>query len=135
MFPGTLNTCFFNYNKGLERRFSLRFDIRAYKYNELFNIFKKFVSDSDYKLSDKITNDLIKKNYEYFKSGMAGDMMTLLKYAKEDFSKTLMRNIIHNNKIVKEISLNNMLFAIKKMKDIKEQNINKMPEWYMNMLC
>lgn len=130
-----INTCFFNYNRGLERRFSLRFDISAYKYDELFNIFKKFVSDSNYKLSDKITNDLIKKNYEYFKSGMAGDMMTLLKYAKEDFSKTLMKNIIYNSDIVKEISLKNMLSAIKKMKDIKEQNMNKIPEWYMNMLC
>lgn len=130
-----INNCFFNYNKGLERRFSLRFDISAYKYNELFDIFKKFVSDSNYELSDKITNELIKKNYEYFKSGMAGDMITLLKYAKEDFSKTLMRNIIHNNEIVKEISLKNMLSAIKKMKDIKEQNIDKIPEWYMNMLC
>ena len=130
-----INTCFFNYNRGLERRFSLRFDISAYKYDELFNIFKKFVSDSDYKLSDKITNDLIKKNYEYFKSGMAGDMMTLLKYAKEDFSKTLMKNIIYNSDIVKEISLKNMLSAIKKMKDIKEQNIDKIPEWYINMLC
>ena len=130
-----INTCFFNYNKGLERRFSLRFDISAYKYNELFDIFKKFVSDSNYKLSDKITNELIKKNYEYFKSGMAGDMMTLLKYAKEDFSKTLMKNIIYNSDIVKEISLKNMLSAIKKMKDIKEQNMNKIPEWYMNMLC
>ena len=108
-----INTCFFNYNKGLERRFSLRFDISAYKYNELFDIFKKFVSDSNYELSDKITNDLIKKNYEYFKSGMAGDMMTLLKYAKEDFSKTLMKNIIYNSDIVKEISLKNMLSAIK----------------------
>ena len=130
-----INTCFFNYNRGLERRFSLRFDISAYKYNELFDIFKKFVSDSNYELSDKITNELIKKNYEYFKSGMAGDMMTLLKYAKEDFSKTLMKNIIDNNEIVKEISLKNMLFAIKKMKNIKEQNMDKIPEWYMNMLC
>ena len=130
-----INTCFFNYNRGLERRFSLRFDISAYKYNELFDIFKKFVSDSNYELSDKITNELIKKNYEYFKSGMAGDMMTLLKYAKEDFSKTLMKNIIYNSDIVKEISLKNMLSAIKKMKDIKEQNMNKIPEWYMNMLC
>ena len=130
-----INTCFFNYNKGLERRFSLRFDISAYKYNELFDIFKKFVSDSNYELSDKITNELIKKNYEYFKSGMAGDMMTLLKYAKEDFSKTLMKNIIYNSDIVKEISLKNMLFAIEKMKTIKEQNMDKIPEWYMNMLC
>ena len=62
-------------------------------------------------------------------------MMTLLKYAKEDFSKTLMKNIIYNSDIVKEISLKNMLSAIKKMKDIKEQNMNKIPEWYMNMLC
>ena len=46
-----------------------------------------------------------------------------------------LHDIIHNNEIVKEISLNNMLFAIKKMKDIKEQNIDKIPEWYMNMLC
>ena len=65
---------------------------------------------------------------------MGGDMMTLLKYAKEDFSKTLMKSIIYNSDIVKEISLKNMLSAIKKMKDIKEQNMNKIPEWYMNML-
>jgi len=65
---------------------------------------------------------------------MAGDMITLFKYAKEDFSRKLMKSVINMNKIIKEISLKNVIYAINKIKSIKEQTMDKIPEWYMNML-
>ena len=37
-------------------------------------------------------------------------------------------------KIIKEISLKNVIYAINKIKSIKEQTMDKIPEWYMNML-
>lgn len=130
-----IQSCFFNYNKGLERRFTLRFDIKTYNYNELYNIFKKVVKDNKWHLSLNVTKEIFKNNYKYFNSGMAGDMITLFKYAKEDFSKKLMKSVLNINNIVKEISLKNVTYAINKIKSIKEQTMPKIPEWYINMLA
>ena len=42
--------CFFAYNRGLERRFPLRFNIDKYDYKELYEIFMKFVTEEKWKL-------------------------------------------------------------------------------------
>lgn len=133
-YKNDIQSCFFNYNRGLERRFTLRFDINKYTFKELYNIFKKVVKDNNWHISLNVTQDIFKQNYQYFNSGMAGDMITLFKYAKEDFSRKLMKSVINMNKIIKEISLKNVIYAINKIKSIKEQTMDKIPEWYMNML-
>ena len=40
-----INTCFFNYNAGLQRRFPWRYDIQMYSSSELRDIFMKMVRD------------------------------------------------------------------------------------------
>jgi DNA polymerase III delta prime subunit len=97
--------CFFNYNKGLERRFTIRFDIKAYNYKDLFLILKKFVKNDGFELSNDIDDSFIKKYYEYYKF-MGGDMVTLLKYAKENYSLRLMKKTLKiNNKFNKRLLL------------------------------
>ncbi len=44
--------CFFAYNKGLERRFPLRFKIDKYDSNELLLILKKFINEEFWKIED-----------------------------------------------------------------------------------
>jgi AAA+ superfamily predicted ATPase len=91
--------CFFNYNKGLERRFTIRFDIKSYNYKDLFLILKKFVKNDGFELANDIDDSFIKKYYDYYKF-MGGDMVTLLKYAKENYSLRLMKNtVIINDKM------------------------------------
>ena len=126
-----VNKCFFNYNKGLERRFPLRFNIDKYSSEDLFNILKKFVEAEKWELDDKIV-ELIKKNYESFKF-MGGDMMTIFKFAKEHFSLRLMKECIDNNTILKNLKLEDFKYSIKKFKENKEKDKEETPEWVKNL--
>ena len=62
-----LNKCFFSYNQGLDSRFTWRFNIDDYTYEELFLIFKKKVSESNWKLNDKIKDKWFEDKMDYFK--------------------------------------------------------------------
>ena len=126
-----VNTCFFNYNKGLERRFPLRFNIEKYSAENLFMILKKFVESEKWDLDDKIL-ELIKKNYDYFKF-MGGDMMTIFKFAKEQFSLRLMKECIDNKTILKNLTFEDFNYAIKKFIENKEKNKKETPEWVKNL--
>lgn len=67
-----LDKCFFNMNEGLKRRFSFRYDINKYDYNELYEIFKSKVANTgwtfnfencDYKFIKKPDKEEIIDNY------------------------------------------------------------------------
>ena len=62
-----LQKCFFNYNKGLDRRFSIRYTINGYNGNELFLIFKKIIYSNNWFIEPTITNHFFIKNIDYFK--------------------------------------------------------------------
>jgi hypothetical protein len=125
--------CFFNYNKGLERRFTIRFDIKAYNYKDLFLILKKFVKNDGFELSNEIDDSFIKKYYEYYKF-MGGDMVTLLKYAKENYSLRLMKKTIKIN----NYKLNQRLLLIEDFEKAQERFNNrkideKIPKYIQNL--
>lgn len=63
-----LKECFFNYNQGLDSRFTWRFKTDNYSAEDLHKIFIKKVKDIGWELhkDSKITSDFFKKNYEYF---------------------------------------------------------------------
>lgn len=64
-----LKSCFFNYNDGLESRFSWRFKIDKYTSDELKNIFLKKIKDAGWTI-DKNTDlktEWFSKNKDYFK--------------------------------------------------------------------
>lgn len=61
-----INKCFFAYNKGLERRFPIRFTITEYTGEELYLIFRKKVSDNLWLLDENIKEDFFIDNYKFF---------------------------------------------------------------------
>ena len=78
-----LKSCFFNYNAGLESRFTWRFKTDDYKPNELMLIFKKKVLDSNWSLeNDKtLSESWFEEKMPYFKY-YGRDMETLFSKCK-----------------------------------------------------
>lgn len=64
-----LNNCFFNYNQGLNSRFTWRFKTDEYTAEDLYNIFLKKVKDGQWSISEdsKITVKWFEKNKAHFK--------------------------------------------------------------------
>lgn len=82
-----LKECFFNYNQGLDSRFTWRFKTDEYKGEELYNIFLKKVKEIKWEIAEdedsrkKITKAWFEKNLEYFKF-FGRDIETLLAKTK-----------------------------------------------------
>lgn len=108
-----VQTCFFNYNSGLERRFPLRFEIEKYSKEDLYNILIKFIDSENWEVNGEI-KDLIYDNYDLFKF-MGGDMMTIFKYAKEQLSIRLMKSQIYIEN-TKELLRDDFKYAVNKFK-------------------
>jgi SpoVK/Ycf46/Vps4 family AAA+-type ATPase len=64
-----LNSCFFNYNQGLNSRFTWRFKTDEYSAEDLYKIFLKKVNDGGWFVSDKSEIDVkwFEKHKKYFK--------------------------------------------------------------------
>jgi SpoVK/Ycf46/Vps4 family AAA+-type ATPase len=64
-----LKDCFFNYNQGLDSRFTWRFKTDDYSHEDLYKIFIKKIKDIDWELhnNSEITPEWFKKNKDYFK--------------------------------------------------------------------
>ena len=89
-----IKNSFLSYNRGLERRFTVKLNIESYNAEELFYIFEKFVKDGNWKIKDnKYVMDLIESNYKYFKF-YAGDMLKIFQKAKEFYSLRIMKEMI-----------------------------------------
>lgn len=90
---------FLAFNKGLERRFTVRLNIEKYNAEELYLILLKFIKDDNWKVEENaITVDDINKSYQYFKF-YAGDMQKLFQQAKQFYSIRLMKDslVLDNN--------------------------------------
>lgn len=85
---------FLSYNKGLERRFTVKLEIKEYSAEELHMILMKFVKEESWEVNDNsITVDDIKDNMSKFKYS-GGDMRKLLQLAKENYSVRSMKENI-----------------------------------------
>lgn len=82
-YPDELEKCFFAYNAGLERRFSFKYTVDAYKFDELLEIFKRKIIEGGLILSvdDTELTKFFKENYKRFKH-FGGDIEKLLFYTK-----------------------------------------------------
>ena len=78
-----LKESFFNFNQGLDSRFTWRFKTDDYTAEDLYNIFLKKVKDIEWEVAadSKITVDWFKKNKDYFKF-YGRDIETVLAKAK-----------------------------------------------------
>ncbi len=112
-YKNALDNSFFNYNEGLRRRFPFRFDISAYKAEELALIFMKKIKEYGYwelEFNQEQLNKEIKDNFKYFEN-QGGDMETLFLNLK----------IVHNKRVFLLPILDKKKLIIK---DIKE-SVNK----------
>ena len=78
-----LKECFFNYNQGLDSRFTWRFKTDEYTHDDLYNIFLKKVRDIGWEIDNNsnVSPDWFKKNKEYFRF-YGRDIETLLSKTK-----------------------------------------------------
>ena len=76
-----LKSCFFDYNQGLDSRFTWRFRTTDYTPNELKAIFEKKVADAKWSLKEPLPVSWFKKKKEYFKF-FGRDMETLFAKTK-----------------------------------------------------
>jgi SpoVK/Ycf46/Vps4 family AAA+-type ATPase len=83
-----LKDCFFNYNQGLDSRFTWRFKTDDYDAEDLYNIFLKKVKDIGWSVHENsnIKVQWFKKNVDYF-AFFGRDMETLLAKTKIAHSK------------------------------------------------
>lgn len=83
-YENDLNECFFNYNQGLDSRFSWRFKIEPYNAEELYLIFIKKIKEIEWEIhpnETKINVEWFKRNLDSFQS-YGRDIETLLSKIK-----------------------------------------------------
>ena len=83
-----IESCFFSYNAGLERRFPIRFHIDNYNAAELFSIFKKKVLDIGWSIDDIINVSFFEKHHEDFKF-FGGDIELFFNSCKRCHSRRI----------------------------------------------
>jgi chromosomal replication initiation ATPase DnaA len=96
-----IDTCFFSYNPGLERRFPIRFTIDTYKPEELFLIFKKKVCDNTWTIGEGVNDTFFIDNFEHFKY-YGGDMEILFARTKRAHAR---RVFASKNSVKKEVNM------------------------------
>ena len=100
-----IESSFLSYNRGLERRFTVRLNIDSYSSNELYLILLKFIKDDNWIIEDNSVNiETIDNNIKYFKF-FAGDMQKIFQKAKHYYSIRLMKtsiDFVHNKLLTKD---------------------------------
>jgi len=121
-YENELKECFFNYNQGLDSRFTWRFSTDEYKADELFKIFLKKVSDIEWVIAD-IKVEWFKKNMDYFKF-FGRDMETLLAKTKIAHSKRVFCKPENEKKKLILLDLNKGFEMYLKNNDVKNRKEN-----------
>jgi SpoVK/Ycf46/Vps4 family AAA+-type ATPase len=104
-----LDSCFFNYNQGLNSRFVWRFKTDEYNGDALYNIFLKKVGDVGWSiLSTEINAGWFRKNKEHFPF-FGRDIETLLSKIKISHSKRVFGEEISTKKLITISDLDNGL--------------------------
>ena len=124
-YENELKECFFNYNQGLDSRFTWRFSTDEYKADELFKIFLKKVNDIEWTISEdsKINVEWFKKNMDYFKF-FGRDMETLLAKTKIAHSKRVFCKPENEKKKLILLDLNKGFEMYLKNNDVKNRKEN-----------
>ena len=95
---------FLAYNKGLERRFTVKLEINGYNEKELFEILKSFIFQEKWDLEENaITEKDIKDNINKFKY-YGGDMRKIFQLAKENYCVRSMKTSLTLDGLHKKIS-------------------------------
>ena len=98
-----INECFFNTNKGLERRFPFKYVLKKYNHNELRLIFISQVKSNKWFIDEKMTtlNEIFNEsNLQYF-TASGGDTEVLFMRCKMAYSTRIFGS--NNNKFKKKM--------------------------------
>ena len=85
-YENELNDCFFNYNQGLDSRFTWRFKIDKYNGEELYQIFVKKIKENDWSVESEIEPSWFQEKKDSFPF-FGRDIETLLTKIKITHSK------------------------------------------------
>ena len=97
-----LNECFFNYNKGLDSRFTWRYTTGKYSAKNLMDIFKKKVSEEEWKINSECLNESwFEDKINYF-NYYGRDMETLFAKVKIAHGRRIFGKSIEEQKILTE---------------------------------
>lgn len=123
-----IQSSFLAYNKGLERRFTVRLNINGYNAEELYQILLKFIKDDKWNIEKNglTVNDIEKniKNFKYF----AGDMQKIFQKAKQFYSIRLMKELTEFTDSRKVLSREDMISSIYYLVDNLENKNDDMDE-------
>lgn len=101
-----ITRCFFGYNKGLERRFNIRYHIKGYNSDELFKIFNKKLGK--WKVSDpEYVKKLFDKNHENCFKYFGGDVDTLLSKIKFEYAVRNIKEPLNSDFILSNSDIDN----------------------------
>ena len=119
-YESELKECFFDYNQGLDSRFTWRFKMDEYTYEDLYNIFLKKVKEIGWELHDNsgITSEWFKKNKDYFKF-YGRDIETILAKTKIAHSKRVFSKNENEKRKINLSDLENGFIAY-----LKNENVN-----------
>lgn len=119
-YESELKECFFDYNQGLDSRFTWRFKMDEYTYEDLYNIFLKKVKEIGWELHDNsgITSEWFKKNKDYFKF-YGRDIETILAKTKIAHSKRVFCKNENEKRKINLSDLENGFIAY-----LKNENVN-----------
>ena len=121
-YENELKECFFNYNQGLESRFTWRFKTDEYNYEDLYNIYIKKVNEIGWQIDDNsgITKEWFKKNNDYFKF-YGRDIETILAKTKIAHSRRVFCKPENEKRKIILKDLENGLKIYLKNEDIKNR--------------
>lgn len=119
-----IDSCFFAYNSGLERRFPVRFTIEAYKPEEIYLIFKKKVYDIGWTLDSNVRAKFFEENFDSFKF-FGGDMEILFSRCKRAHSRRVFASKESDKKIINLTDLKRGFESFKSHRQIKQKDINE----------
>ena len=137
-YESELKECFFNYNQGLDSRFTWRFKTDNYTAENLYSIFVKKIGDIGWSLHEdsKIDVSFFKKNYDYFKF-FGRDIETILAKTKIAHSKRVFCKPEEEKKKIKLVDLEkgfNMYLSNEDIKNRKEGEYFK-KQLYSTIYC
>jgi SpoVK/Ycf46/Vps4 family AAA+-type ATPase len=127
-YESELNECFFQFNKGLDSRFTWRFKIDDYDGKDLFDMFLKKITDYEWKADISLKEEWFIKNKPYF-TFYGRDIEVLFSKTKIAHSRRVFCKSQEEKKVItiKDLDKGFELFMdneeVKKRKDNETHNV------------
>jgi SpoVK/Ycf46/Vps4 family AAA+-type ATPase len=127
-----LKDCFFNFNQGLDSRFTWRFKTDDYTAEDLYKIFLKKVKEIGWEIDtdSKITVEWFKKNKDYFRF-YGRDIETILAKTKIAHSRRVFCRPDSEKKKINQKDLDKGLESYLKNEDVKNRKDKMEMEKYL----